>query len=77
MDNLIEGTIWEAKARPGRMVKVVEILPNTVYFENLHNGATFPRPKVLCLNRCACYHNPIFFSSCFGDGLRTSCEDIC
>ncbi len=45
MDNLREGTIWEATDRPGRMVKVVEVLPNTVYFENLHNGATFPRPK--------------------------------
>mgnify|MGYP003629321913 CR=1 FL=1 len=39
------GNIWEATDRPGRMVKVVEVLPNTVYFENLRSGATFPRPK--------------------------------
>ena len=45
MDNLKEGTIWETKDRPGRMVKVVEVLPNTVYFENLQSGAVFPRPK--------------------------------
>jgi len=50
MDNLKEGTIWETKDRPGRMVKVVEVLPNTVYFENLHNGAVFPRPKDNFLN---------------------------
>ncbi len=45
MDNLREGTIWEATDRPGRMGKVVKILPDMVYFENLQSGATFCRPK--------------------------------
>lgn len=45
MDNLREGTIWEATNRPGRMGKVVKVLPDMVYFENLQSGATFCRPK--------------------------------
>ena len=31
-------------------VSVVEVLPNTVYFENLQSGAVFPRPKDNFLN---------------------------
>ncbi len=40
-----EGTIWEALNRPGRMEKVVKILPDMVYYENLQSRATFCRPR--------------------------------